>query len=123
MFGLAQGAPGPIDPGETATFTINVNPEDVGRGYFTWITMVIPSNDAFLASPGNPLTDAIFDADGNFNGPLIVQRLGQDVLDAGTEENTELDAAFLNQTGPNTGITEDGVITCLLYTSPSPRDA
>ena len=111
VFGLAQGAPGPIDPGETATFTINVNPEDVGRGYFTWITMVIPSNDAFLASPGNPLTDAIFDADGNFNGPLIVQRLGQDVLDAGTEENTELDAAFLNQTGPNTGITEDGVIT------------
>ncbi len=111
VFGLAQGAPGPIDPGETATFTINVNPEDVGRGYFTWITMVIPSNDAFLASPGNPLTDAIFDADGNFNGPLIVQRLGQDVLDAGTEVNTELDAAFLNQTGPNTGVTEDGVIT------------
>ncbi|MEM7457842.1 MAG: CHRD domain-containing protein [Pseudomonadota bacterium] len=111
VFGLGVGAPGPIDPGETATFTINVNPEDVGRGYFTWITMVIPSNDAFLASPGNPLTDAIFDADGNFNGPLIVQRLGEDVLDAGTEENTELDAAFLNQTGPNTGVTEDGVIT------------
>lgn len=111
VFGLAEGAPGPIDPGETATFTINVNPEDVGRGYFTWITMVIPSNDAFLASPGNPLTDAIFDADGNFNGPLIVQRLGENVLDAGTEVNTELDAAFLNQTGPNTGVTEDGVIT------------
>ena len=111
VFGLAEGAPGPIDPGETATFTINVNPEDVGRGYFTWITMVIPSNDAFLASPGNPLTDAIFDVDGNFNGPLIVQRLGEDVLDAGTEVNTELDAAFLNQTGPNTGVTEDGVIT------------
>jgi len=111
VFGLGAGAPGPIDPGETATFTINVNQADVGRGYFTWITMVIPSNDAFLASPGNPLTDAIFDADGNFNGPLIVQRFGADVLDAGTEVNTELDAAFLNQTAPNTGVTENGVIT------------
>ncbi|GAB5454741.1 MAG: hypothetical protein Hens2KO_09700 [Henriciella sp.] len=111
VFGLGAGAPGPIDPGETATFTINVNPDDVGRGYFTWITMVIPSNDAFLASPGNPLTDAIFDANGNFNGPLIVQRFGADVLDAGTEQNTEVDAAFLNQTAPNTGIDENGVIT------------
>ena len=110
VFGLGAGAPGPIDPGETATFTINVNPDDVGQGYFTWITMVIPSNDAFLASPGNPLTDAIFDADGNFNGPLIVQRFGADVLDAGTEVNTELDAAFLNQTAPNTGVDENGVI-------------
>lgn len=110
VFGLGVGAPGPIDPGETATFTINVNPNDVGQGYFTWITMVIPSNDAFLASPGDPLTDAIFDANGNFNGPLIVQRFGADVLDAGTEVNTELDAAFLNQTGPNTGVDENGVI-------------
>jgi len=110
VFGF-DGAPGPIDPGETASFTINVNPEDVGPGFFTWATMVIASNDAFLASPGDPQTDAIFDENGQFIGPLTIQRFGSDVLDAGTEVNTELDAAFINQMGPNTGITEDGVIT------------
>jgi len=110
VLGLGVGAPGPIDPGETASFTINVNPDDVGLGYFTWATMVIASNDAFLASPGNPLTDAIFDAEGNFIGPITITRDGNDVLDAGTEVNTELDAAFINQTAPNTGETENGVI-------------
>ncbi|MFK7838517.1 MAG: CHRD domain-containing protein [Sulfitobacter sp.] len=110
VFGLGVGAPGPIDPGETASFTINVDSADVGLGYFTWATMVIASNDAFLASPGNPLTDAIFDENGDFAGPITIQRFGSDVLDAGTEVNTERDAAFINQTGPNTGETENGVI-------------
>lgn len=108
--GLEQGPP-PIDPGETAMFTISVNPDDVGQGFFTWATMVIPSNDAFLASPGNPLTDPIFSSDGSFLGPIEILRFGTDVLDAGTEVNTELDAAFLNQTGSNTGVTENGVVT------------
>jgi Ca2+-binding RTX toxin-like protein len=111
VFGLGEGAPGPIDPGETATFTINVNPDDVGVGNFVWATMVIPSNDAFLASPGNPLRDPIFAEDGSFLGPVEILRFGSDVLDAGTEVNTELDAAFLNQMGPNTGETENGVVT------------
>ena len=110
ILGLGQGAPGPIDPGETASFTINVDPEQVGRGYFTWATMLIASNDAFLASPDDALTDSIFDEDGNFVGPVTIQRFGSDVLDAGTEVNTELDAAFLNQMGPNTGETENGVV-------------
>ncbi|MEP3891007.1 MAG: CHRD domain-containing protein [Hellea sp.] len=108
--GREQGPP-PIDPGETGMFTISVNPDDVGQGFFTWATMVIPSNDAFLASPGNPLTDPIFSSDGSFLGPIEILRFGTDVLDAGTEVNTELDAAFLNQTGPNTGVTENGVVT------------
>ena len=111
VFGLGVGAPGPIDPGETASFTINVNPEDVGPGYFTWATMVIASNDAFLSSPGNPLTDAIFDENGDFIGPITITRQGNDVLDAGTEVNTELDAAFINQTAPDAGEVENGVVT------------
>ncbi len=110
ILGLGEGAPGPIDPGETASFTINVNPDQVGRGFFTWATMIIASNDAFLASPDNALEDSIFDENGNFIGPLTIERFGSDVLDAGTEVNTELDAAFLNQTGPNTGETENGVV-------------
>ncbi len=105
-----NGVPGPIDPGETASFTLNVNSADVGQGFFTWATMIIASNDAFLSSPGNPLTDPIFDEDGNFLGPVTIQRFGRDVLDAGTEENTEEGAAFLNQTAPDQGIAENGVV-------------
>jgi len=103
------GAGGAIAPGERARTTINVT-DAQGQGYFTWATMVIPSNDAFLAAPDNPLADPIFDADGNFLGPIVIERSGSDVLDAGTEVNTEEDAAFLNQTAPNQGLTEGGVV-------------
>ncbi|MEM9063808.1 MAG: spondin domain-containing protein [Pseudomonadota bacterium] len=104
------GVGGPIDPGETAVFTLDVDAAQVGQGFFTWVTMVIPSNDAFLAVPDDAMADPIFDMDGNFIGPLTIQRFGTDVLDAGTEANTEEDAAFLNQTAPDTGVVEGGVV-------------
>lgn len=105
-----QGAPGPIDPGETASFTLNIDPGQVGQGFFTWATMVIPSNDAFFAVPDNAFADPLFDEDGNFNGPLIIERRGSDVLDAGTEVNNEEGAAFLNQTARDQGTVENGVV-------------
>lgn len=104
------GIPGPIDPGESASLTLNVNANQVGLGFFTWGTMIIPSNDAFLSVPDNPLADPIFDAAGNFIGPVVIERRGSDVLDAGTEVNNELDAAFLNQTARDTGLDENGVV-------------
>ncbi|MEO1470931.1 MAG: spondin domain-containing protein, partial [Pseudomonadota bacterium] len=82
-----------------------------GQGFFTWATMVIPSNDAFLAVPDDALADPVFDEDGNFLGPVVIQRFGSDVLDAGTEVNTEENAAFLNQTARDQGEAEGGVIT------------
>lgn len=106
-----SGVPGPIDPGESASFTLDVDPTQVGQGFFTWATMIIPSNDAFLAVPDNALADPIFDEHGNFLGPIVIERRGSDVLDAGTEVNTEEDAAFINQTAPNTGVDENGVVT------------
>ena len=105
------GVPGPIDPGESATFTLDVDPSLVGQGFFTWATMVIPSNDAFLAVPDDALADPIFDLAGNFIGPVVIERRGQDVLDSGTEVNTEEDAAFLNQTARDAGLEETGVVT------------
>lgn len=104
------GAPGPIDPGESASFTLNVNPDQVGQGFFSWATMVIPSNDAFLASPDDALQDFIFEENGTFVGPLVIDRFGSDVLDAGTEVNTEEGAAFLNQTARDQGTAENGVV-------------
>lgn len=103
------GAAGPLDPGETASTTLVVADPTDAR-YLVFLTMVIPSNDAFLASPDDPLALAVFDASGEFNGEFTVVLRGQDVLDAGTEANTEMDAAFINQTAPNTGVTEGGVI-------------
>ena len=88
---------------------MNVDPNQVGRGFFTWATMVIPSNDAFISVPDDPFSDPIFDENGNFI-PLTIQRFGSDVLDAGTEVNNELDAAFLNQTARDTGTDENGVV-------------
>ncbi|MGH1483141.1 MAG: spondin domain-containing protein [Geminicoccales bacterium] len=104
------GAGGAIAPGERARQTINVT-DAQGQGFFTWATMVIPSNDAFIAVPDDALADPIFDADGNFLGPLVIERSGSDILDAGTEVNNEEGAAFLNQTAPNQGLTEGGVVS------------
>jgi len=108
IFGGA-GVPGPIDPGETAQIVLNVS-DPSATGFFTWGTMVIPSNDAFLATTGNPLGEPIFDANGNFLGPITIERSGNDVLDAGTEVNTEEGAAFLNQTALDQGTVENGVV-------------
>lgn len=104
------GVPGPIDPGETASAVLNVNPDLVGQGFFTWATMVIPSNDAFLAVPDDAFADPIFDADGNFLGPIVIERSGADVLDAGTEVNNEIGAAFLDQTALDEGTPEGGTV-------------
>ena len=108
IFG-GQGVPGPIDPGESAQIVLDVDDPSVAR-FFTWGTMVIPSNDAFLATTGNPLGEPIFDANGNFLGPITIERTGNDVLDAGTEVNTEAGAAFLNQAALDQGTPENGVV-------------
>ena len=109
VFGLGAGVPGPIDPGESASAIINVE-DPAGAQFFTWATMVIPSNDAFLATTDDPQGEQVFDADGNFLGPVTITRTGDDVLDAGTEANTEEGAAFLNQSAPDQGTPEGGTV-------------
>ncbi len=101
-------AAGPLDPGESGSIVLTVDPTK--SQFLNFASMVIPSNDAFISSPGDPTALQIFDADGNFTGGQF-EVTGADVLDAGTEVNTEQDAAFLNQDGPNTGVTEGGVVT------------
>lgn len=100
------GPRGPIAARELATATVMV--DGLSNGYLGVASMLLPSNDAFIGT-ANALK--LFDADGNFLGAQTVAFNGDSVRDAGTEVNTELDAAFINQTGPNTGITENGVIT------------
>ncbi|MEM7281551.1 MAG: spondin domain-containing protein [Pseudomonadota bacterium] len=99
---------GPFAPGDTSSVTLQVDP-DYDR-YFSYASMVIPSNDAFIAN-GSPLAHQLFDDRGRFVGSRF-SVAGTEVLDAGTEFNDELaeNTAFLNQGGPDIGVTEDGVV-------------
>ena len=103
---VVAGPRGPIAAREIAAATLMV--DGLSNGYLGVASMILPSNDAFIGT-ANALK--LFDEDGNFLGAQTVNFTGDRVRDAGTEVNTELDAAFINQTGPNTGITENGVIT------------
>jgi hypothetical protein len=95
-----EGAP-VFDPGETssAKFTLT----GTQHRYLSFASMVIPSNDAFIGNH-HPWAIELFDAAGTFKGKQIYTILGSMVWDAGTELNTEMDAAFLNQTEANAGV-------------------
>lgn len=104
------GPAGPIAPGDTARGEFLLDPLDVRARYFSYASMVIPSNDAFVAN-GSGTAHPIFDDQGLFvASSFFVQ--GSAVNDAGTEVNDELPAntAFLAQAAPNTGVTEGGLI-------------
>lgn len=105
-----KGAPGPIDAGETATFSVTVDGSAATSRYFSYASMIIPSNDFFISN-GNERAHEIFDAQGNFLGADFTI-LGSQVLDAGSEVNDEVPAntAFFGQQTPNTGVTENGVV-------------
>ncbi|MEO1181978.1 MAG: spondin domain-containing protein [Cyanobacteria bacterium J06636_28] len=106
---LLSDGPPPLEPGELTSFLLDVDPAT--NQYFSYASMIIPSNDAFIAN-GNPLAHEIFDDAGNFLGADFVV-LGSEVLDGGTEVNDELpfSTAFLGQAAPNTGTDENGVVT------------
>lgn len=100
----------PIAPGETASMVLALDAMDPKSRYFSYASMVIPSNDAFVAN-GNPMAHEIFDASGNFLGAQFMI-LGNQVLDAGTEVNDELSnsTAFFGQAVANTGVDQNGVV-------------
>lgn len=104
------GPEGPIAPGDIVTQSFLLDPNAASSRYFSYASMVIPSNDAFVAN-GNPLAHPLFDAQGQFVAePFFIT--GEQVLDAGTEINDELPAntAFFGQAAPNTGVDENGNI-------------
>ncbi|ELR99740.1 spondin domain-containing protein [Gloeocapsa sp. PCC 73106] len=110
ILGLQGANVNPIDIGETASFIVEVDPTLPENRFFSYASMVIPSNDAFIAN-GNPTAHPIFDDFGNFIGADFIE-LGEDILDGGTEVNDELpvNTAFFGQTTPNTGVDENGVV-------------
>jgi hypothetical protein len=110
--GTIQGAIGnaPIAPGTAVTSTFKLDESLLSSRYFSYASMVVPSNDFFIAND-NPLAHRIFDNTGTFLGADFII-LGANVLDAGTEVNDEIPAntAFFGQQTPNTGTDEGGVV-------------
>lgn len=84
------GAP-VIEPGETATVTIDADPS--GDRYLTFLAMVIPSDDIFIGND-DQFAWEIFDAGDGFALPGPITILGGGARDAGTEVNDNLGAAF-----------------------------
>ncbi len=108
-FGSAVGQPPVIDPGETGSTTISlVNP--AAYRFFSFASMVIPSNDSFIGN-GAPTSTEVFDAAGNFIGPITITLLGSDIWDAGTEVNDTTGAAFSTVGG--IGTAEGGLVTAI----------
>ncbi len=100
------GAP-VFDPQDKSNRVFDLDPQK--HRYFSYAAMVIPSNDAFIGNP-NSTAYELFDEDGKFKGPIVITIMGNQVWDAGTEENTEMDAAFLNQTAPDAGIATTALV-------------
>ncbi len=108
--GAIAGSGGPIAPGETARMTFFLDPLGLTSRYFSYASMVIPSNDAFIGN-GDPTAFQVFNSSGGFVGGSFIVSGGM-VMDAGTEVNDEIpmNTAFFGQTTPNTGTTENGVV-------------
>ncbi|GIT91886.1 hypothetical protein JANAI62_23430 [Jannaschia pagri] len=92
----------------TVRTSATIEVDGASNGFISLAAMLLPSNDAFI---GTATPVQLFDANGDFTGPYLRAFDGASVRDAGTEVNTERDAAFINQTAPNTGEDEGGVIT------------
>ena len=108
---VASGGAAPVfAPGATRTVTFSLDANNPKHRYLSFASMVIPSNDAFIAN-SDPKAHPMFDSEGQFIG-LSILELGSEVYDAGTEVNDELPAntAFFGQMAPNTGIDENGLV-------------
>ena len=105
----SPSGPPPFTPGQTNSMNINVGDPTVNR-YFSYGAMVVPSNDLFLGNEG--ATDIeVFDAGGNFLGPITIMVFGSDIWDAGTEVNDFDDgAAFIDGSNATLGTSEGGTV-------------
>lgn len=107
------GPNGPLAPGEMASFSFVVDSDDPNTRYFSYASMILPSND-FCVSNGSPLAHPLFNDAGEFIAENFFVA-GNEALDAGTEVNDEVPAntAFFGQASPNTGVDENGNIGTL----------
>ena len=102
------GPSGPIAPGDRAFRMFLIDPMSPGSQFFSYASMVLPSNDAFIAN-GNPMGHPLYSAQGQF---VFEDFIDNSTLDAGSEVNDELpmNTAFFGQMAPDTGVVEGGLV-------------
>lgn len=112
--GIAQtSAGGPIVGGGSVTTEFKIS-NAAEKRYFSFASMVVPTNDLFIGN-GNNLAFEIFDANGNFNGPVTITLFGTNVYDAGTEvNNADNGAAFLQGIDATQGEVEGGNVSLFI---------
>lgn len=64
--------------------------------FLSWFGTVHPADDAFLGNE-DPMQVELFDADGRFQGPLSIDLLGNQVMDAGICYNDETRLMWLHE--------------------------
>lgn len=105
-FGSTAPQPPLLDAGESSTIRVNLDPaSDV---FFSFLSMILPSNDNFIGND-NPMAYRLFDASGVFTGLHQITVLGSQVWDSGTEVNNLNGAPFSGLGGTATDTT--GVVT------------
>lgn len=97
---------GPLLPGGTGTVVVNVD-RSTNR-FFTFGSMVVPSNDYFIGND-SPTQYMLFDAQGNLARTSIMQR-ARDIWDAGSEVDGAFGAAFLQGSVNADRIADNGVV-------------
>jgi hypothetical protein len=113
---FSPSGPPPFTPGQSNSTMIDVGDATSNR-YFSFASMVIPSNDLFI---GNDVPTAyeVFDAAGNFNGPITIELYGYNIWDAGTEVNDVNDGpAFVVGQDATAGTPEGEVIRVFFDTA------
>lgn len=86
------GTPRPGTPLRRNT-TLRVQP-DVHR-YLSYLAAINPGNDALIGND-EPTQVELFDAEGRFRGPLVIDLFGSQAIDAGLCDNDEADLRFLD---------------------------
>lgn len=81
----------PLFPGESGYREFNIT-DTVSNQYFTFLSMILPSNDTFL---GRDNALQLFDAAGYFLGNQVINVTGADLWDAGTEGLDTTAAPFI----------------------------
>ncbi len=105
------GNGGPFAPKDIVNTIVTIDPTASTSRYFSYASMILPSNDQFISN-ADAKDVQVFNDKGRFLGAEFI--IGaSDAWDAGTEVNDEIptNTAFFGQTKPNTGTTENGVIT------------
>src|SRR5690606_36066678 len=74
---------------------VDPEPDPARHRYLSFLNRIHPSDDAFVGND-DPMRYEIFDANGQFTGPLVIDVYGADVLDAGTRRNDETGLMYLD---------------------------